>query len=63
MTVTVFHQSPEGKTALNEFAGLVTELAIKPIVGLLKELDPRYYHLATRYAPALPPHLACQNSD
>lgn len=51
MTSVIFHQSKEAKIALNEFAGLVTELAVKPITALIKELDPGYYKLASRYHP------------
>ncbi|KAG8942948.1 hypothetical protein FRC04_003290 [Tulasnella sp. 424] len=61
MTVTVSHQSKEAKVALDEFAGLVTELAVKPIAALLKNLDPQYHLLATRINTYV--QLACKDNN
>ncbi|KAG8943818.1 hypothetical protein FRC04_002512 [Tulasnella sp. 424] len=61
MASTVFHQSDTAKIALNNFAGLLTELVVKPVAAMISELDPLYYRLATRANMYV--HLACKESD
>lgn len=54
MTSIISHQTKAAKIALNDFAGLVTDLVVKPVTALIKELDPLYYRLATPYVLLIP---------